>query len=149
MEKEETRFFKDIKKFNDMYKLDNNEKPSLLGVKRLENFKSILLEEVDEVDEIITKYKEAQENLDEQKQVELLTGISDWLGDMVVYIASECARHGIDLNKTLEIIMQSNFSKLFEDGQPKYDERNKVLKGPNYWKPEPRIEELLKESLKD
>ncbi len=29
------------------------------------------------------------------------------------------------------------------DGLPIYDERGKVLKGPNYWKPEPKIRELL------
>ncbi|MBU0760754.1 MAG: pyrophosphatase [Nanoarchaeota archaeon] len=129
-----------------MYKLDNHTKPKLLGVERLENFKNILQEEVNEVDEIIKKYKEKSSG-SEQDQIEILTDLSDWLGDMVVYIASECARHGIDLNKTLEVIMQSNFSKLGEDGKPIYDERNKVMKGPNYWKPEPKISELLKETL--
>jgi len=148
MEKEETRFFHDIKKFNGIYKLPINDKPTLHGVERLENFKKIFQEEVNEVDEIIKIYKESRSELTEEKQVEILTHLSDWLGDMVVYIASECAKHGIDLNKTLEIIMQSNFSKLFEDGKPKHDERGKVLKGPNYWKPEPKITELLKESLK-
>ena len=39
--------------------------------------------------------------------------------------------------------MQSNFSKLGEDGQPVYDHRGKVMKGPGYWKPEPKIQELL------
>ncbi|MFH1270392.1 MAG: pyrophosphatase [Nanoarchaeota archaeon] len=146
MEKEETQFFEDIRKFNEMYKLDNHTKPKLLGVERLENFKNILQEEVNEVDEIIKKYKEKSSG-SEQDQIEILTDLSDWLGDMVVYIASECARHGIDLNKTLEVIMQSNFSKLGEDGKPIYDERNKVMKGPNYWKPEPKISELLKETL--
>jgi predicted HAD superfamily Cof-like phosphohydrolase len=147
MEKEETQFFSDIKKFNEMYKLQLNKKPTLLGVERLENFKNILQEELNEVDEIIEKYKKTE--LSEQEQLEILTSLSDWLGDMVVYIASECARYGLDLNKTLEIIMQSNFSKLGANGKPIYDERNKVLKGPNYWKPEPKIEEFLKESLKD
>jgi hypothetical protein len=39
--------------------------------------------------------------------------------------------------------MQSNFSKLGEDGKPIYDERGKVMKGGNYWKPEPKISEIL------
>jgi hypothetical protein len=39
--------------------------------------------------------------------------------------------------------MESNFSKLGADGQPIYDERGKVMKGPSYWKPEPRIRSLL------
>lgn len=141
MEKEETRFFVDIQKFNEIYKLPINEKPTLLGIERLKNFKNILLEEVNEVDDIIKKYESGA------PQEEVLTDLSDWLGDMVVYIASECKKHGLDLNKTLEIIMQSNFSKLGEDGNPIYDERGKVMKGPNYWRPEPKISEHLKEKL--
>lgn len=43
----------------------------------------------------------------------------------------------------LDIIMQSNFSKLGEDGKPIYDERGKIMKGPGYWKPEPKIAEYL------
>ena len=147
MEKEETVFFSDIKKFNEIYKLPLNKKPTLLGIERLKNFKLILQEEVDEVDEIIKKYEELGDNLIEEKKVELLAELSDWLGDMVVYIASECAKHGLNLNKTLEIIMQSNFSKLGEDGKPIYDERGKIMKGPNYWKPELKISEMLKESI--
>jgi predicted HAD superfamily Cof-like phosphohydrolase len=142
MKKEETSFFLDAKKFNEIYKLPINNKPTLLGVERLENFKSILLEEISEIDEIIKKYKKKPE-----EDLEILTDLSDWLGDIVVFVGTECIKHGIDLNKTLKIIMQSNFSKLGADGKPIYDERGKVMKGPNYWKPEPKIRELLKESL--
>ncbi len=39
--------------------------------------------------------------------------------------------------------MQSNFSKLGADGKPIYDERGKVMKGPGYWQPEPKIRALL------
>ncbi len=143
-------FLGTIKEFNQMYKLPVSEKPSLLGAERLENFKKVLLEEVNEVDEIIAKYKavESDASLSEEQKVEILTEISDWLGDMVVYIASESAKHGIDLDETLKIIMQSNFSKLGADGKPIYDERGKVLKGPNYWRPEPKLSEHLKEKLK-
>ena len=144
--KEESRFRKDIKKFNALYKLQANDKPKFLGVERLKNFKSILQDELNEVDEIIKKCEMGNPITDEH-EIEVLTDLSDWLGDIVVYIASECLRHGIDLDKTLEIIMQSNLSKLGEDGKPIYDERGKVMKGPNYWKPEPKIKEHLKESL--
>ncbi len=147
MEKEETRFFQDINKFNEIYKLPINEKPTLLGIERLENFKNVFQEEVNEIDEIIAQYKEKENSLSEEDKIQLLTELSDWLGDMVVYIASECKKHGIDLNKTLEIIMQSNFSKLDTNGNPIYDERGKVMKGPNYWKPEPKISEHIKEKL--
>lgn len=43
----------------------------------------------------------------------------------------------------LDVIMDSNESKLGADGKPIYDENGKFLKGPNYWKPEPRIKTLL------
>ena len=39
--------------------------------------------------------------------------------------------------------MDSNQSKLGADGKPIYDANGKFLKGPNYWKPEPRIRELI------
>jgi hypothetical protein len=40
--------------------------------------------------------------------------------------------------------MESNFSKLDRNGEPIYDARGKVMKGPDYWKPEPKITEILK-----
>ena len=39
--------------------------------------------------------------------------------------------------------MDSNESKLGADGNPIYDGNGKFLKGPNYWKPEPKIKALL------
>ena len=53
------------------------------------------------------------------------------------------ARRGIPLEDVLQIIMDSNASKLGADGKPIYDANGKFLKGPNYWKPEPKIRELL------
>jgi len=147
-EKEKKDFYGSIKEFNEIYKLPINDKPALLGIERLENFKKVLLEEVNEVDEIIANYKTLGSNLSDDTKVQILTELSDWLADMVVYIASEATKHGIDLDETLKIIMQSNFSKLGADGKPIYDERGKVLKGPNYWKPEPKISDFLKEKLK-
>ena len=41
------------------------------------------------------------------------------------------------------LIMDSNESKLGADGRPIYDANGKFLKGPSYWKPEPRIKALL------
>ena len=144
MDKEEN-FYDLIKKFNEIYKLPINEKPTLLGVERLQNFKSVLLEEVQEINETIEKYNRSK-NFTKEQEIELLTELADWFGDMVVYITSEATKHGIDLDETLKIIMQSNFSKLGKDGKPIYDERGKVMKGPNYWKPEPKIREFLKEN---
>jgi predicted HAD superfamily Cof-like phosphohydrolase len=141
------KFVQDIVKFNSIYKLENNDKPTLLDCERIENFTSILKEEVEESSDIIEKYKSMcndRGEMSEEARLALLTDMSDWLGDLVVYCASEARRWGLPLEKILEIIMQSNFSKLDADGNPIYDERGKVLKGPNYWKPEPKIEDLLR-----
>lgn len=134
-------FSKDIEKFNGIYKLPVNARPTLeVGVpvvERLKSFKSILNEEVDEIDEIIEAVEGGAPSL------EVLTMLADLLGDIQVYCASEMAKFGLPLDEVLAIIMQSNFSKLGIDGKPIYDERGKVQKGPNYWKPEPKIKDLL------
>lgn len=75
--------------------------------------------------------------------IDLLVDLADLLGDIQVYCASEMIRYGIPVNDVLKIIMDSNFSKLDANGNPIYDENGKVCKGPNYWKPEPKIKELL------
>jgi predicted HAD superfamily Cof-like phosphohydrolase len=131
-------FFNDVKKFNEIYKLQNNTTPTDLGNERISNFLSIISEEVDEGYDIMTM-SDSQERL---------VAMSDWLGDLGVYVASEAQRWGLPLSQILEIIMQSNFSKLDINGKPIYDERGKVMKGPGYWKPEPKIAELLKEKAK-
>ncbi len=141
-----SQFSDDIAKFNGIYKLPVNHVPTThVGVpvvERMKAFKDILIEEVHEIDEIIA----AQES--GQSELEVLTMLADLLGDVQVYCASEMAKFGLPLDDVLAIIMQSNFSKLGADGKPIYDERGKVMKGPNYWKPEPKISELLT-SLKE
>jgi predicted HAD superfamily Cof-like phosphohydrolase len=134
-------FSEDIQKFNGIYKLPVNSKPTLAigvpAVERMKAFKSILLEEVEEIEEIVAAAEQGRPEL------EVLTMLADLLGDIQVYAASEMAKFGLPLDQVLAIIMQSNFSKLGADGKPIYDERGKVQKGPNYWKPEPKIQEML------
>ena len=43
---------------------------------------------------------------------------------------------GIDLDKCFEEVQNSNMSKLDENGKPIYNEAGKVMKGPNYFKPD-------------
>lgn len=128
--------------FNQMYRLPVAAAPTLLVgvpvIERLQAFKRILLKEVDEVDEIIDAAQHAA-----VADIELLVALADWLGDLQVYAASEMAKFGLPLHQVLEIIMQSNMSKLGADGQPIYDADGKVQKGPGYWKPEPAIKTLL------
>ncbi len=129
------------KDFNRMYKLPVSEKPSIRDLgedwrERLKNFKKTLLDEVYEIDDIIEAPYETTE-------LETLTSLSDLLGDLAVYIHSEATKFGIPLDGVLKIIMDSNASKLGADGKPIYNEEGKVLKGPDYWKPEPQIQNLL------
>ena len=140
-------FYADIARFNSIYKLEANERPALLPPERLDHFRDILSEEVEEVVDIRAKYAAALErgggSLAESDRLALLTDMGDWLGDIMVYCASEARRWGLPLKDILGIIMESNFSKLDPSGEPIYDHRGKVMKGPNYWKPEPKIAELL------
>jgi len=141
-----SEFAQDIKKFNNIYKLPVSQVPTTeVGVPvvdRLKAFKNILIEEVNEIDEIITAAEKGENSL------AMLTMLADLLGDIQVYCASEMAKFGLPLDEVLAVIMQSNFSKLDANGNPIYDERGKVLKGPNYWKPEPKIQALLDTRLK-
>jgi len=137
-------FQTDIKRFNQMYKLDCNEFPtidiSVPLIKRLHDFKKILLEEINEIDDIIWK----ADKLDGPEDVvNLLTSLADFLGDVQIYCASEMRKFGLPNDDILKIIMLSNFSKLGLDGEPIYDDYGKVQKGPLYYKPEPRIKDLI------
>lgn len=132
-----TTFADDIDRFNTMYGLPCDNVPStahLPVVPRMKDFKRIITEEVSEVDDIV-----AEAGKDE---IDDLVDLADWLGDIMVYAASEMRRFGLPINETLSIIMQSNFSKLGEDGKPIIKE-GKVMKGPGYWRPEPKLRELI------
>lgn len=144
----ESDFYKSIERFNEIYRLPLPERPELLPVERIENFQDILAEEVEEGADISAKYREALAAangapLPDDVRLAVLTDMADWLGDIVVYCASEARRWGLPLDRVLNIIMDSNFSKLDAEGRPIYDERGKVMKGPHYWKPEPKIREVL------
>ena len=57
------------------------------------------------------------------------------LADLVYVCYQYAANMGWDLDRALELIHQSNLSKLDADGKPIYREDGKILKGPNYKKP--------------
>lgn len=134
-----------IRAMNKMYELPVNELPNLndYDASRLYEFLHIIREEVEEGEDIKNDlgYNPTMSDIDH------LVNLSDWFADMIVYIYSEAARCGIPMAEILHIVMDSNESKLDEDGKPIKDERGKFLKGPNYWKPEPKIRELLMKYL--
>lgn len=133
-----------IAKFNAMYRLPLPEgSPTLHAVgdpvARLESFKRTLLKEVDEVDAILENLR----NSSYKDEFDALTDIADWLTDVQVFAASEMLKFGLPIERTSNIVMSSNFSKRQADGSTLYDADGKVQKGPGYWKPEPKIKEML------
>ena len=57
------------------------------------------------------------------------------LSDLVFVCYQFAATYGIDLDKAMTLVFESNLSKLDEQGKPLYREDGKVLKGPNYQPP--------------
>jgi len=76
------------------------------------------------------EYLEAAKNND-------LTEVADALGDMLYILCGTILEHGMQykIEEVFNEIQRSNMSKLGEDGNPIYREDGKVLKGPNYFKP--------------
>lgn len=132
-------FAQRIAGMNAMYKLPANDRPTLPAdvADRLVKFKATLMDEVHEIDEIVKLSKDGASVMD------VAVAIADLLGDIIVYCRSEALKYGVPLEEVLDVIMDSNESKLGADGKPIYDANGKFLKGPNYWKPEPRIKALL------
>ena len=132
-------FHQRIAAMNAMYKLPAHDVPTLPAdvAERLAKFKATLLDEVHEIDEIVQLAKTGG------NPVDVAVAIADVLGDIMVYCRSEALKYGLPLEAVLDVIMDSNESKLGADGKPIYDANGKFLKGPNYWKPEPRIKALL------
>ena len=138
------QFSERIALMNAMYRLPANEKPTLPVdvADRLQKFKAILSDEVSEIDEIVSLANGDGSALD------IAVAIADLLGDVIVYCRSEALKYGIPLEAVLDIIMDSNESKLGADGNPIYDANGKFLKGPNYWKPEPKIRDFLERTMR-
>lgn len=66
-----------------------------------------------------------------------LVEVADALGDMLYILCGTILEHGMQykIEEVFEEIQRSNMSKLGSDGNPIYREDGKVLKGPNYFKP--------------
>lgn len=142
-----SKFQEQIKSFNRMYNLQCNESPRLpdgyrATAQRIRDFMKILQEELEEGNELIDKLAVVT------PLPEILAEIADWLCDIQIYCASEMRKFGLDNDACLATIMLSNFSKLDEDGNPIYDSRGKVLKGANYWPPEPLLREQITHQMR-
>ena len=84
------------------------------------------------------RYDLIREELEELKvalEEKNLKEVADALTD-ILYVAYGAGHaFGIDLDKCFEEVQASNMSKLGENGTPIYNEAGKVMKGPNYFKP--------------
>ena len=113
-----------VKKFHNTYKLGYSETPiANLGNSKNKLRFSLMSEENEE-------YLEAANNND-------IIEVADALGDMLYILCGTIIEHGMQdiIENVFDEIQRSNMSKLGKDGEPIYREDGKVLKGPNYFKP--------------
>ena len=84
---------------------------------------------LDLIKEELTELTEAMNNKD-------LLEVADALTDILYVTYGAGHAFGIDLDKCFDEVQNSNMSKLGLDGKPIYNEKGKVMKGPNYFKPD-------------
>ncbi len=113
--------FESVKKFMKTFGQEVKEKAEFPTDKITSLRYDLIREELDEL-------KEAMDNKDIKEVADALTDIL-----YVTYGAGHA--FGINLDKCFTEVQNSNMSKLGEDGKPIYNEKGKVLKGPNYFKP--------------
>jgi len=119
-----------VSEFHQAFGLGMNESPTAhLGMKKNLLRYELMREENEE-------YLEAANNND-------LVEVADALGDMLYILCGTIIEHGMQhkIEEVFNEIQNSNMSKLGNDGKPIYREDGKVLKGPNYFKP--NIQEIL------
>ena len=114
--------FKSVKKFMETFGQEIKEKACFPDEKITSLRYDLIKEELDEL-------KEAIDNRDIKEVADALTDIL-----YVTYGAGHA--FGIDLDKCFEEVQNSNMSKLGPDGKPIYNDKGKVMKGPNYFKPD-------------
>jgi len=114
-----------VKEFHQAFGLGVNETPKGdLGESKNMLRYNLMKEENEE-------YLEAVQNDDKVE-------IADALGDMLYILCGTIIEHGLQhkIEEVFDEIQRSNMSKLGEDGKPIYREDGKVMKGPNYFKPD-------------
>ena len=114
--------FNSVKKFMRVFGQEVKEKPAFPNEKIVNLRYSLILEELNELKEAI-----------DQKD---LKEVADALTDILYVTYGAGHAFGIDLDKCFDEVQNSNMSKLDADGKPIYNEEGKVMKGPNYFKPD-------------
>jgi len=81
------------------------------------------------IEEELNEFKDAMSKKD-------LKEVADALTDILYVTYGAGHAFGINLDDCFEEVQKSNMSKLGNDGKPIYNENGKVMKGPNYFKPD-------------
>lgn len=117
--------------FHRAFGLEVNKKPTVSIADEVKLLRYNLMKEENE------EYLEAVKNND-------LVEVADALGDMLYILCGTIISHGMQdrLEAVFDEIQRSNMSKLGKNGKPIYREDGKVMKGPNYFKPD--IASILK-----
>ena len=113
--------FDDVKIFMETYGQEVNIKPSFPNKKIVQLRYNLIKEELDELYSAI-KDKDIIE-------------VADALTDLLYVVYGAGHSWGINLDKCFAEVQRSNMSKLGKGGKPIYNEHGKVMKGPNYSKP--------------
>jgi predicted HAD superfamily Cof-like phosphohydrolase len=111
-----------VKKFHEIYECNIGDEAAFPSDTERDLRKKLLQEEFEEY---ITA--EADNNLVE---------VADALGDMLYIIYGTAVSYGLPINDIFDEIHNSNLSKLDENGLPIRREDGKIMKGPNYFKPD-------------
>ena len=113
-----------VKDFHDTFGLSYNDSPTVTLEKKIIELRYNLMKEENE------EYIEAARSND-------IIEVADALGDMLYILCGTIIEHGMFdiIEDVFDEIQKSNMSKLGADGKPIYRKDGKVMKGPNYFKP--------------
>jgi len=113
--------FKSVKKFMKIFGQEIKEKAEFPNDKIISLRYELIREELEELRGALEK-KDIKE-------------VADALTDILYVTYGAGHAFGIDLDKCFQEVQNSNMSKLGKDGKPIYNDMGKVMKGPNYFKP--------------
>ena len=113
--------FESVKKFMETFDQEIKEKASFPNDKIISLRYELIKEELEEFKDAIDK-KDIKE-------------VADALTDILYVTYGAGHAFGINLDKCFEEVQNSNMSKLGLNGKPIYNDKGKVMKGPNYFKP--------------
>ena len=114
--------FQKVKNFMETFGQEVKSRPSFSSNKINMLRYNLIKEELDE-------FKQALDNND-------LLEVADALTDILYVTYGAGHAFGINLDACFEEVQNSNMSKLGSDGKPIYNDQGKVMKGPNYFKPD-------------